>query len=128
LVECLFALAYHLADGGGQVMEMLEVVRELEGFMEQGGQVRIRLAEVCVRGRCERRAERVLMRGDWQVDAMLMGGEVQKEGRGWEWVKGEERVKKGEVRRRYREGRKKGWPCLVGGWRLEEVKEAEGLI
>jgi hypothetical protein len=37
LVECLFALAYHLADGGGQVMEMLEVVRELEGFMEKGG-------------------------------------------------------------------------------------------
>jgi hypothetical protein len=81
-----------------------------------------------VRGRCERRAERVLMRGNMQVDAMLMGGEAREEGSGWAWVKGEERVKEGEVRRRYREGRKKGWPCLVGGWRLEEGKEEEGLI
>ena len=30
-MECLFALAYHLADQGGQLGEMLEVVRELEG-------------------------------------------------------------------------------------------------
>ncbi len=43
-------------------------------------------------------------------------------------MKGEERVIEPEVRRRYREGRKKGWPCLAGGWRLEEGKAAEGLI
>jgi hypothetical protein len=59
---------------------------------------------------------------------MLMGGEARDEGHGWVWVKGEERVKEVEVRRRYREGRKKGWPCLVGGWKLEEVKEEERLI
>ena len=47
---------------------------------------------------------------------------------GWKWVKGEERVKEGEVRRRYREGRKTGWPCLVGGWKLEEGKAEEGLM
>jgi hypothetical protein len=33
-VECLFALAYHLAEGGGG-QELLEVVSELEGF--EGG-------------------------------------------------------------------------------------------
>lgn len=81
-----------------------------------------------MRGGCERRAERVLRRGDGQVGAMLAGGKARDEGHGWVWVKGEERVEEGEVRRRYREGRKKGWPCLVGGWRLEEGGQEEGLI
>lgn len=75
-----------------------------------------------MRGRCERRAERLLMRGDRHVGAMLLGGMTQEVGHEWTWVKGDERVKEGEVKRRYRESRKKGWPYLVGGWRLEEEK------
>ncbi len=71
MVECLFALAYHLADHvGGQLGELLEVVRELEGVLG-GGQVQIRLAEVCLRGGCQRRAEKVLKRGDRLVGEML---------------------------------------------------------
>lgn len=43
-------------------------------------------------------------------------------------MRGEERVEEGEVRRRYREGGKKGWPCLVGGWGLQEGEDAEGIV
>jgi hypothetical protein len=76
LLDCLFALAYHLAayhtdPAGG---DLLNVVRELEAYVGNDPQVRVRLAEVCLLGGCERRAERLLRRGDPLVGEMLLGG------------------------------------------------------
>jgi hypothetical protein len=73
LLECLFALAYHLAThpAGG---DLLDVVRELEAYVGNDPQVRVRLAEVCLLGGCERRAERLLRRGDPLVGELLGGG------------------------------------------------------